>query len=86
MGVLDTVNSDGLSKLNQAVSVASGGYFTNAQAAINQMIIDCQNAGSASNFLTNYCGINLNNSDTGAITGSDAGGSTTKNKYDIVPD
>ena len=86
MGVLDTVNSDGLSKLNQAVSVASGGYFTNAQAAINQMIIDCQNAGSASNFLTNYCGINLNNSDTGAISGADAGGSTTKNKYDIVPE
>ena len=86
MGVLDTVNSDGISKLNQAVSVASGGYFTNVNAAVNQMVIDCQNAGSASNFLTNYCGINLNNTDTGAITGADAGGSTTKTANSIVPE
>ena len=86
MGVLDTVDSSGISALNQAVSIASGGYFTNINAAVNQMIADCQNAGSGSNFLTQYCGINLNNTDTGAITGSDAGGSTTKTANSIVPE
>ena len=31
-----------------------------------------------------YCGINLSNDDTGAITGSDAGGDKVKNAEDIV--
>ena len=86
MGVLDTVTSSGVAALNKAVSIASGGYFTNINAAINQMVTDCQNAGSANNFLTNYCGINLSNADTGAISGSDAGGSTTKTATSIVPE
>ena len=86
MGVLDTVNTDGINRLNQAVSVASGGYFTNMSSAINQMISDCSSASSATDFLQNYCGIILSNSDTGAITGSDAGGSTTKTASSVVPE
>ena len=86
MGVLDTVNSDGIGRLNQAVSVASGGYFTGINAAINQMVADCENASSANDFLLNYCGINLSNTDTGAITGKDAGGSTTKTATSIIPE
>ena len=38
------------------------------------------------NFLEQVCGVRLNNSDTGAITGSDAGGSTTKTAESIVPE
>ena len=84
MGVLDTVNTDGIGRLNQAVSIASGGYFSNISAAINQMVTDCQNASSANDFLVNYCGINLSNSDTGAVIGSDMGGSATKTAQSIV--
>ena len=51
------------------------------------MVADCRNASSADDFLLNYCGINLYNDDTGAITGYDAGGSTyEKNASDIVPE
>ena len=38
------------------------------------------------NFLKNYCGINLVNEDTGAITGADAGGAETKTPASIVPE
>ena len=37
-------------------------------------------------FLEKYCGIDLNNKDTGAITGSDAGGSKTKTNRSVVPE
>ena len=86
MGVLDTVSTAGVDRLNQAVSVASGGYFTTINDAFEQMVDDCKNAGSADKFLKNYCGIDLSNTDTGAITGSDAGGSTTKTAKSIVPE
>lgn len=37
-------------------------------------------------FLTKYCGIDLKNEDTGAITGFDAGGSKVKTAKSIVPE
>lgn len=37
-------------------------------------------------FLTKYCGIDLKNEDTGAITGFDAGGSKVKTATGIVPE
>ena len=37
-------------------------------------------------FLENKCGIRLNNTDIGAITGSDAGGSVTKTAASIIPE
>ena len=39
---------------------------------------------STQDFLEQYCGIRVNNKDTGAITGSDAGGSTTKTAESII--
>ena len=87
MKSLDTTTYSGISALNQAVSVASGGYFSNISAAINQMVDDCRTTGNATNFLKNSCGIDLSNSDTGAITGFDAGGSTyQKTSSGIVPE
>lgn len=41
------------------------------------MTNDCKNIGG-DDFLKIYCGIDLDNTDTGAITGADAGGSFTK--------
>ncbi|MBR1398020.1 MAG: hypothetical protein IJ563_10885, partial [Selenomonadaceae bacterium] len=37
-------------------------------------------------FLEHKCGVRVNNSDTGAITGSDAGGKTTKTVESIIPE
>ena len=37
-------------------------------------------------FLTEYCGIDLKNEDTGAITGFDAGGSIVKTPIGVVPE
>ena len=86
MKILDTDNSDGIARLNQAVNYASGGYFTNINAAFEQMVSDCKNSKSADEFLKNYCGIDLSNDDTGAITGKDAGGSTEKTDASIIPE
>ncbi|MBR5914480.1 MAG: hypothetical protein IKZ58_08975 [Selenomonadaceae bacterium] len=84
MSVLDTVKASGTAALDEAVNVASNGKFQNVQAAINQMVADCQSAASATKFLKDKCGIDLSNTDTGAITGSDAGGSTAKTAASIV--
>lgn len=87
MKSLDTTSYSGISALNEAVSVATGGYFSNLNAAVNQMVDDCNRTGNATTFLKTYCDIDLDNDDTGAITGFDAGGSSTqKGASDIVPE
>lgn len=86
MKSLDTTTYSGTPALNQAVNFATNGYFPDAQTAIDQMVADCASSSSYTSFLKNYCDIDLSNSDTGAITGSDAGGSTVKDKYSIVPE
>ena len=76
--------------LDNAIKKCSG--FSSAQAVINQMLADCEsyNAADSKNgwedFLLEKCGINLDNRDTGAITGADAGGSTAKTIESIVPE
>lgn len=71
--------------LNDAIK--SSTIFSSADDAINKMIRDCKNAKSGDEFLKKYCGINLDNDDTGAITGFDAGSSSTqKDASAIVPE
>lgn len=86
MQSLDKTDLSGTSAVDAAIKACSNSKFSSAQEIINQMITDCQNAGSADSFLKNYCGIILDNSDTGAITGSDVGGSTTKTAESVVPE
>lgn len=86
MKSLDETNLSGTSAVDVAVATCSNSQFSSAQDVIDQMIKDCKGASSAEDFLTNYCGIILGNSDTGAITGSDVGGSTTKTATSIVPE
>ncbi len=87
MKILDTSTESGLGLLNAAVNYATGGYFDNIGAAIEQMTLDCSAAGNATKFLKNYCGIDLTNADTGALTGYDAGGSSIeKTASSIVPE
>lgn len=70
--------------LDFAVKACSS--FGSMQKAINQMLADQKKAGNADTFLKKYCGINLANTDTGAITGKDAGGSKVKTAESIVPE
>ncbi len=65
-------------------AIRASSNFQSAQDVINNMINDRTSAGSGDSFLRNYCGIILDNTDTGAITGKDAGGSTTKTAESIV--
>ncbi len=70
--------------LDFAVKACSS--FGGVQKVINQMLVDQKKAGNADTFLKKYCGINLANTDTGAITGKDAGGSKVKTAASIVPE
>ena len=84
MKSLDETSLSGESAVDEAIQACSD--FNSISDAISQMVSDCKNASSATAFLTDYCGIILDNDDTGAITGSDAGGSTTKTADSIVPE
>ena len=83
MASLDTTSLKGEDALDEAVKACSN--FDTAQDAIDQMIADLKDSDSET-FLVDKCGIVLDNDDTGAITGLDAGGSTSKNAEDIVPE
>ena len=71
-------------KLDESIRLCS--HFKSIQEVIDQMIADCEAAGDESIFLEKYCGIILDNDDTGAITGWDAGGLSVKTATDIVPE
>lgn len=71
--------------INYATRESSRPFSTIAKA-IEEMLNDCKNAKSADDFLKTYCGINLDDTDTGAITGSNAGGSATKTPKSVVPE
>ncbi len=71
-------------KLDESIRLCS--HFNSIQEAIDQMVADCRSAGSADTFLKKYCGIILDNIDTGAITGWDAGGSSVKTAAGVVPE
>mgnify|MGYP007056196659 CR=1 FL=1 len=93
LNTLDTTKLTGTSALNAAVAAATNSKITGVQALINQFVADCKfcidtntDNDAAEFFLENYCGIVLDNDDTGAITGKDAGGSVTKNPKTVVPE
>jgi len=85
MYYLDNTTDSGKIALDAVVNYASDGYFPDVNSLMKQMIADSQNL-SADDFLVEKCGIDLSNEDTGAITGSDAGGEMTKTAKDIVPE
>ena len=75
-----STSSSTTTMLNNAVKAVSN--FKTMQAAIDKMISDCE--ANPDSFLLNYCGIILYNEDTGAITGSDAGGDSVKSAETVV--
>ena len=87
MAALDTTSKKGTAALDEAINYATNGtnrHFKTIAEVITAMKADISSTNNADNFLKNFCGINLDNTDTGAITGSDAGGSTTKTAASIV--
>ena len=75
--------------LDAAINYATSGtgrHFNTIAEAITAMKADISSTNNADIFLKEFCGINLDNTDTGAITGSDAGGSTTKIAKSVVPE
>ncbi len=72
--------------LDNAVKYASNNKFTTIQKAIDSMVSDCASyAGDWKSFLKDKCNIDLDNDDTGAISGYDAGGSNyEKTKNSVI--
>ena len=79
-----TSYTDTIAALNEAIVGCSA--FTSMADAVDRFIADCRSAGDADIFLERYCGIRLSNTDTGAITGWDAGGTTVKDADSVVPE
>lgn len=82
MSTLNKTKKTGQAALSEAI--ASVSKFKSYSQLVETMISDLK--ASPSTFLKKRCGIILNNSDTGAIIGKDAGGSTTKTASSIVPE
>ena len=89
----------GTAALDEAINYASSGIYSSWSALVTAFVSDVSLYGGegssssrtldskTSSFLLEYCGIDLTNTDTGAITGYDAGGSTTQiGAEDIVPE
>lgn len=96
---MDNSSTYGTAALDEAVNYASSGIYSNWNDLVTAFVTDVSlhgGDGSSNNrilntkthtFLKEYCGIDLTNTDTGAITGYDAGASITQiSAEDIVPE
>ena len=81
---LDKTNLSGTAAVDEAIRSCS--RFTSYIDLMNHFLNDRNNSASGDDFLKRYCGINLDNADTGAITGADAGGSVVKTAESVVPE
>ena len=83
--------SDVTEGLDQVIQYASNNLYNSWNGLVTDFVNRVQSFGAenrtqAEAFLSNYCGIVLNNVDTGAITGLDAGGPVEKTAESIVPE
>ena len=85
MASLDKTKLQGSKALDEAIDACSD-KFSTLKEAIAQCVADCKSAGDANTFLRKYCGIELSDTDTGAITGWDAANPDTKSNEDVVPE
>lgn len=83
MHSLDETRLSGTAALDEAVNYASDGKFETYSKLIESFVTDCKKY-SGDKFLKTYCGIDLSNKDTGAITGWDAGGLVVKTAESII--
>lgn len=86
MSALQTAGTNGLSGTDMVdYAVNQTTSYANAAAVTTDMISNWGTLSTA-DFLSQYCGIDMTNDDTGSITGSDAGGGGTKTAESIVPE
>lgn len=75
IGNLTTTTTSGRTKLDEAIRASSS--YSSTQDVIDNLVADAkyykENGLSRDAFLKDKCGIDLNNDDTGAITGFDVG-------------
>lgn len=83
MQSLNDTTLKGGAALNEAIKASSN--FKNFNAVRRQFLADIKAAKNWHTFLVEKCGIILDNADTGAISGADAGGSSVKGANDILP-
>lgn len=83
MQSLDNTELSGRAALDEAIQASSN--FQNFEEFKRKFFDDLDAAKNWQTFLVEKCGIILDNDDTGAISGSDAGGSTSKGAADILP-
>lgn len=69
--------------LDGAIKFGSSGMFEDEASLINSFVEAMRNSNGD---LLEVCGINLNNDDTGSITGLDAGSEQTKTAESVVPE
>ena len=82
---------DKIEGLNAAIRAASNGKYWSYNSLLSSFTADwtkaVKNGGvSPRKFVETYCGMNFNNTDTGSVIGSDAGGKTAYSKATIVAD
>ena len=82
MLTLEQTNSRGAVAVDEAVRSCSN--FNGVTDLIYRLVSDAEHAKDARTFLADKCGIDLDNDDTGAITGWDAGGLGVKTATTIV--
>ncbi|MBQ6005902.1 MAG: hypothetical protein IJT57_04765, partial [Selenomonadaceae bacterium] len=83
VNVLVTTSKQGTEAADEAFKSVGAGTYSAFKSAFSA----AQKGYSNQDFLEQVCGIRLNNKDTGAITGSDAGYSrTAKTAESIVPE
>lgn len=74
-------------RINNAIAAGSKGRFTSFDSLKTSIATDQTAAGTTDAFLKKYCDIDLNNLDTGAISGHDAGVSRgDKTAESVVPE
>ena len=81
---LDYTYLKGNPAVNEAIQNSSN--FSGLEDLINKFVADLRKSSNGDEFLKKYCGIDLDNEDTGAITGSDAGGDVVKTAISVVPE
>lgn len=86
MSSLNDTKKYGVDAMDEAVVYASDGKYETVSDMVTEMINNIRACSSASEFLSDYCDIDLYNEDTGSIIGSDARGGSTKTAASIVPE
>ncbi len=86
MHSFDDTKLTGFDAFDEAINYATGGTIADKNTLVAKFMNDLNGSTDYKEFLKTYCDIILDNDDTGAITGSDAGGGSTKTAESVVPE